>query len=55
MSVRLVLILIFGIIAACAPTTGEEYLEQARLNIDKKEFQTAVINLKNALQQDSKN
>ena len=49
------LFLVLCLIAACTPTTSEEYLEQARRNIDKREFQTAIINLKNALQQDSKN
>ncbi len=54
-SFLLVLVLSFGMMTACTPTTGEEYLQQARLNFDKREFKTAVINLKNALQQDAKN
>ena len=54
-SLKLVLILMLGMITACTSTTSEEYLKQARENIDKKEIQTAIINLKNALQQNPKN
>lgn len=54
-SILLVLTLALGGLAACTSTTSEEYLENARKNFDRREFKTAVINLKNALQKDSKN
>ena len=51
----LALVLMLGMITACAPESSEKYLEQAQLNVNKKEFQAAIINFKNALQQEPKN
>jgi len=55
LSLILVMALILGFVSACSRMSSDEYLQQARNNLDENEFQTAVINLKNALQQDSKN
>ena len=50
-----VMVLLLGPIGACSKVSSDEYLKQAQDNLEKNEFQTAVINLKNALQQDTKN
>jgi len=49
-----IMVLMSGLMSACARTSSDEYLKQAVNDLAKNEFQTAVINLKNALQQDSK-
>ncbi len=54
-NLMLVLVLTLGMFTACTSKTSEEYLEQARVNVGKKEFKTAIINFKNALQQNPKN
>ncbi|MCF6260555.1 MAG: PEP-CTERM system TPR-repeat protein PrsT [Gammaproteobacteria bacterium] len=50
-----VLVLMLGFIGACSKVSSDEYLQQAQDSLEKNEIQTAVINLKNALQQDPKN
>ncbi|HHI94737.1 MAG TPA: PEP-CTERM system TPR-repeat protein PrsT [Gammaproteobacteria bacterium] len=55
LSLVLVMALMLGFLGACSQMSSDEYLNEARNNLEKNEFQTAVINLKNALQQDSKN
>jgi len=50
-----VMVLVLGFIGACSKVSSDEYLQQAQDSLEKNEIQTAVINLKNALQQDPKN
>ncbi len=50
-----VMMLMLGFIGACSKVSSDEYLKQAEDNLEKNKIQTAVINLKNALQQDPKN
>ena len=41
-----VMVLLLGPIVACSKVSSDEYLKQAQDNLEKNEFQTAVINLK---------
>ncbi len=50
-----VMVLMLGFIGACSKVSSDEYLKQAEDSLEKNKIQTAIINLKNALQQDPKN
>ncbi|MBL1275191.1 MAG: PEP-CTERM system TPR-repeat protein PrsT [Ectothiorhodospiraceae bacterium] len=50
-----ILLGVFVLLVACTSITPDEYLKKAELNIENGEYKTAIINLKNVLQQDSKN
>ena len=49
------MVLMIGLTAACSKTSSEDYLKQAQDYAKKGDISTAIIQLKNALQEDPKN